>query len=134
MTATITLITPPDIYQNDRTSILFIDLTEDEQDKISKWLGQNGSELLLNIYYYQGETNVPWLLHALSCSNFKYINVNNMSATTSYLAGYILSKSDVFYYTTDENVASLYSHINLNRVKDTDQFLETLFGGKESYT
>ena len=128
MTTKITLITPPDIYQNDRISILFIDLTEQEQDAVSHWLAENSSDLLLNIYSYQGEPNIPWLLHALSCSNFKFINVNNLSATTTYLSGYILSKSDVYYYTSDENVAALYSHINLNRVKDTNEFLEKLFG------
>lgn len=126
MTTKITLITPPDIYQNDRPSVLFIDITEEEQDNISEFLGKEEQSLALNIYFYQGETNVPWLLHAISCSEFTYINVNNMYPVTSYLAGYILSKSQVFYSVKDELIADLYKHINLNRVVDVQTFLKNI--------
>jgi hypothetical protein len=129
MTGKITLITPPDIYQNDQESILFIDLTEIEQDLVSTWLGK--ANLSLNIYFYQGETNIPWLLHSLSCSQYKYVNLNNMSPVISYLAGYILSKPGVCYSTTNVNVSELYSHINLNKVDDVIAFLERSFNGKE---
>ena len=129
MTAKITLITPPDIYQNDQQSVLFVDLTEVEQDLVSTWLAK--AELNLNIYFYQGEPNVPWILHALSCSNYKYINLNNMSPVVSYLAGYLISKPGVCYTISDDNVAELYSHINLNRVDDVVTFLERTFNGKE---
>jgi len=129
MTTKLTLITPPDIFQNDQDSILLIDLTEKEQDHVSSWLGTN--PLSLNIYYYQGEPNVPWFLHALSCSTYKYINLNNMSAVSSHLAGYTLSKVGVFYSTDDTNVAELFSYINMHRVDDAVDFLERVFGGKE---
>lgn len=129
METKITLITPPDIYQNDQVSILLIDLTEEEQDKVSTWLSKN--QINLNIYYYQGEPNVPWFLHSLACSNYKYINLNNISAVSSYLAGYTLSKPGVFYSTNDANIAELYSHINLNRVESAVDFLERTFSGKE---
>lgn len=129
MATKITLITPPDIYQNDQDSILLIDLSEEEQDRVSTWLGNN--LLPLNIYYFQGEPNVPWFLHALSCSTYKYINLNNMSAVSSYLSGYTLSKVGVFYSTDDANVAELFSYINMNRVEDAVAFLERVFGAKE---
>jgi hypothetical protein len=125
----ITLITPPDIFQNDQESILLIDIDEEEQDQVSKWLGKN--PLSVNIYYYQGEPNAPWFLHALACSTYKYINLNNISAVSSYLAGYTLSKRGVSYSVADENVATLYSHINTNRVENAVDFLERTFGGKE---
>lgn len=129
MSAKITLITPPDIYQNNQDSILLIDLSEKEQDDVSKWLGDN--PLSINIYFFQGEPNVPWFLHALSCTTYKYINLNNMSAVSSHLAGYTLSKSGVFYSTDDVNVSELFSHINMNRVDDAVMFLERVFSGKE---
>jgi hypothetical protein len=131
MTTKITLITPPDIYQNNNDSILFIDITDDEQDAVSKWLAQSENHLDFNIYFYQGEPNIVWLLHSLSCSSFKYINLNNISTISSYMAGYILSKAGVFYRTEDDNVAELYSHINLNRVKNSDEFLEKIINGKK---
>ena len=125
----LTLITPPDIYQNNQDSILLIDITEKEQDEVSAWLAQNPSSI--NIYFYQGETNIPWFMHALSCSTYKYINLNNMTAVSSYLAGYTLSKVGVYYSTDDENVATLFGHINMNRVDNAVAFLERTFGGKE---
>jgi predicted ATP-grasp superfamily ATP-dependent carboligase len=74
---------------------------------------------------------MPWLMHALSCATYKYINVNNMTAVSSYLVGYIVSKAGVYYSTDDDNVAILYSHINMNRVDNAVAFLERSFGGKE---
>lgn len=129
MSTKLTLITPPDIYQNNQDSVLLIDLTEKEQDEVSAWLGQN--PLAINIYFYQGEPNIPWLMHALACSTYKYINLNNMAAVSSYLAGYTLSKHGVYYSTSDENVAQLFSHINMNRVDNVVEFLERTFGGKK---
>lgn len=129
MTTKLTLITPPDIFQNDQDSILLIDLTEKEQDDISLWLGNN--PISLNIYYYQGEPNIPWFLHALSCSTYKYINLNNMSAVSSHLAGYTLSKAGVFYCTDDDSVSELFSYINTSRVDNAVTFIERVLGGKE---
>ena len=129
METKLTLITPPDIYQNNQDSILLIDVTEKEQDEVSSWLGKN--PLSINIYFYQGEPNVPWLFHALSCATYKYINLNNMTAVSSYLAGYTLSKAGVYYSTDDKNVADLFSYINMNRVDNAVAFLERIFGGKE---
>lgn len=129
MATKLTLITPPDIYQNNQDSVLLIDLTEKEQDEVSNWLGQN--PLSINIYFYQGEPNVPWFLHALSCATYKYINLNNMTAVSSYLAGYTLSKAGVYYSTDDKNVSQLFSHINMNLVSNAVEFLERTFGGKE---
>jgi len=130
MSAKITLITPPDIFQNDQLSILFLDLSEDEQDAVTHWLA-NSQDIGINIYYYQGETNIPWFLHAISCTNFKYVSLNNMSAVTSYMVGYVLSKSNVYYRTDDVNIAELFSHINNNRVHSVTDFLERILRGKK---
>ena len=126
MAAKITLITPPDIYQNDLESILFCDLTEEEQEGVISWL-KEVNNLEINIYYYQGEPNVSWLLHALSCTHYRYINVNNMSGITNHLVGYLLSKSNVFYSCDDVNIIQVYNHINHNKVRDATDFLEKVF-------
>lgn len=128
MSAKITLITPPDIFQNDQESVLFFDIDEEEQEKVIQWLTKN--DLTINIYFYQGETNVPWFLHSLACSTYKYVNVDNMSAVTSHLVSYVIAKSNVFYRTKDQSISDLYSHINTNRVKDAVEFLERIFGGQ----
>lgn len=130
MPTKITLVTPPDIYQNDLLSILFLDISEKEQDAVSAWLGKSDYGSGINIYFYQGEPNIPWFLHSLSCCQFKYINLNNMSSVSSYLAGYVLAKDSVYYSVSDSAVASLYSHINTNKVNDAVEFLERIIGGK----
>ena len=130
MPAKITLITPPDIYQNDLLSVLLVDISEKEQDAVTSWLSKSNYSDVMNIYFYQGEPNVPWLLHSLSCSQFKYINLNNTSAISSYLLGYILGKQGVYYSTDDISVAELFSHINTNKVTDAVDFLERIFSGK----
>lgn len=129
MAAKITLITPPDIYQNNQTSILFFDLNNDEQDQVIDYL--KNIEDSLNVYFYSGENDVTWLLHALSCSDYKYVNLNNMSAITSYLTGYILSKPGVYYSTNDVNISMLYNYINVNHVDNAVIFLERVLSGKK---
>ena len=129
MPAKVTLVTPPDIFQNNQNSIMLIDPDEQDQSEVADWLKEQDFEI--NIYYYQGEQNVPWFLHSLACSKYKYINLDNMSAITSYLAGYILSKNNVYYRTADENIAALYSYINNTRAKTVTEFLERIYGRKE---
>lgn len=126
MAAKITLITPPDIFQNDQESILFFDLNETEQDGVIAWL--KNSEISINIYFYQGEPNIPWFLHALACSTYKYVNVDTVSAVTSHLLSYVLSKQNSFYSSKDSNIKELYSFINTNRVESAVDFLEKIYG------
>jgi len=130
MPAKITLITPPDIFQNDQTSILLIDVTDEEQDDISKWLAQM-PDAEINLYFYHGETNIPWFLHSLAVATYKYINLDNASQVSSYLMGYTLSKYGVFYSADDTGVAELFSHINVNRVDNVVDFLERTLSGKK---
>ena len=45
----ITLVTPPDFYENQNFSILMIGLSDSEQDKTSVWLGQSNITQDINI-------------------------------------------------------------------------------------
>jgi hypothetical protein len=130
MGAKITFISPPDIYQNNKLSLFLIDPDEKDQDQIADWL-KTQDDLDINLYYYQGETNAPWLLHSLAVAKYKYINVDNMSAMTSYLVSYILSKSGCYYKTKDTNIGELFSHLNHNRVQDAQDFLRQIFDGQD---
>lgn len=130
MTGKITLITPPDIYENANDSILFMNLSEQEQDSISQWLGEKNLEINLNLYVYNGEPNVVWLLWATNLCQYKYINLDGVSQVTNALGGYILSKNGVYYHTSDENLAAIYNHINNYRVTKVEHFLEGVFGGQ----
>ena len=124
----ITLITPPDFFENDCYSLLFINLTEAEQDESSAWLGKLESDKPINIYYYQGEPHVEWLLYALSRADGVYINADTDSDVTRWLMSFILSKSNTFYKTSDQNLKALFSYINQKNVESITNFLEAHLG------
>jgi hypothetical protein len=123
----ITLITPPDIYENSNFSILFLGLTEDQQTTASVWMGQNDTFPPCNFYYYEGENNMPWLLFTLNRSNAIFLNLDVDFAIINIMGSYILGKPGVFYTTKDQNLKSLISHINSNYVESVDIFLEKVF-------
>jgi hypothetical protein len=130
MKSKITLITPPDIYENANKSILLCHMTDEEQDSVSKWLRHADLPYDLNLYTYTNEANAVWFLYALNRCEYKYINIDNVNLITSALAGYVLSRNNVYFKTTDTNLAAIYSHINTNRIDSIDEFLERILGAK----
>jgi len=131
MSGKITLITPPDFYENYSQSVLFINLKDTDQDAVSKWLAYKDVERDLNFYVYSGETDIPWLLWASSRCEHKIINLDTDSQIIKHVSGYLLGKPN-FYYTTDnENTAAIFSHINNCRVQDITKFLEKIISDQE---
>lgn len=126
----ITLITPPDIYENGNTSILLAHLTDDEQDRASVWLGEHNIPDSFNIYMYGGEPNITWLFYAMSRAEYKYINMDCVNFITQSLGGYILGKSGTYYKTDNSELAEIYGYINTGRVDNIEQFLESIFNDK----
>ena len=131
MSGKITLITPPDFFENSNPSVLFVHISDAEQDAISKWLGSADFKTDINFYVYTGETNVTWFLYALNRCEYKYINMDCVNNITRALSGYALGKSRCFYKTTDENLSGIYSHINSNRVSRVEDFLEIILGANQ---
>jgi hypothetical protein len=131
MSLLLTLITPPDIFENDNRSIFLINLTEKEQDEATKWLSDCTLDIELNIYFYQHEPNVVWFLHAMANSSHKYIDLDNTRGMSEMLNGYILSKSSVYYSTSDKNQVAVYSHINQNKVDNIKAFFERVLSENE---
>jgi hypothetical protein len=130
MSGKITLITPPDIFQNGNISMLMVNLSEDDYDIVSKWLANSGLDQNLNIYIYSGEPNVPWFFHAVGCCEYKYIDLDGDNYITQALSGYVLGHSEFVYKTNNENIASVFSHISNNRVHRIEDFLERALRGK----
>jgi hypothetical protein len=131
MSLTITLITPPDIFENHSPGIFLINLSENEQDEATKWLAECKRDLDLNIYFIQKEPNVVWFFHALACSSHKYVNLDDAGSMIDLLAGYVLGKPNTYYKTNDKNKQAVYNHINQNRVNHIRDFLERAIGEKE---
>jgi hypothetical protein len=130
MDGKLTLITPPDFFENNNDSILFIHLSPEEQDRASHWLADSKIADDINIYIYNDEIDIPWLFHAMAHCKYKYIDLNGLTTITQALGGYILGKSNVFFKTDDVNLAEIYKHINLNRINQVENFLESVLGGE----
>ena len=67
---------------------------------------------------------MPWFLHAMAVSTYKYIDIDANSPMTDLLAGYILGKNNVYYKTAEQNTAAVYNYINPNRVSNVVTFFE----------
>lgn len=135
MQGKLTLITPPDFYENDNTSILLMHITDEEQSLISKWLHETDLTDNINLYLYSSNnTNINWVLYALSRCKYKYINADYVNNVTGSLGGYILSKNEVYFKSDNPELAEVYSYINNKRVDTIEQFLESIFGGQINNT
>lgn len=124
MQGKITLITPPDIFENESKSILFLHLDEDDQELVSKWLAKCEYKGNLNIYFYDNEMNVQWLLHAFARCEYRFINADRPTGDTNLLLGYLLGKRDTFYKCKNENEVAVFQYINQNRITNIETFLE----------
>lgn len=120
----ITLITPPDIYENDNISVLFFNISSADQEAASKYLANQTLKQPYNFYVYSGETNMPWLLHSVAACHYRFIDLDNLNKIGEAICGYVLGKPNFYYKTEDANLAAIYSHINTNRVSTIENFLE----------
>jgi len=120
----ITLITPPDIFENESYSILFIHLSEKDQTTVSKWLADANLTEHINIYFYDHDIDISWLFYAMARCEYKYIDLNGLNYATTALSGYIVGKKNTCYRCSDENASAVYHYINQNRITTVEQFLE----------
>ena len=132
MAGRITLITPPDIYENSNTSILFAHISDADQEIVSKWLANAELKNDVNFYIYNGEPEVPWFFWAIGCCQHKYIDLDGVNDISKLLSGYVLSKPSIFYKTENENTAAVISHINNNRISSIEKFLERILSEQTS--
>lgn len=130
MTAKITLITPPDFFENLNLSILFVNLSDSDQDFVSRYLAEKKFNQDINFYVFNQEKNISWLLYALNRCEYTFIDFDPQTKILNSIGGYLLAKSNVFYHTKDENLTAIYSHINQNRITNIKLFLERIFNGQ----
>lgn len=122
----ITLITPPDYFENSNPSILLIGLNEEQQDQITVCLGNTDVSPDLNVYYYQDEDNLEWLLYALARSGAIFVNGDCANFTVQNLLSYILSRPNVYWTTKDEDIKKLFGYINGHYVNTIEDFFKGL--------
>lgn len=126
MKAKITLITPPDFFENSSYSILLINPSDNDQEKITKFLSTLDSDENINIYFYLGEEAVEWLLYAVSKSKLTFFDLDNQTPISDSLKAYIVSHSTVYFQTRNKSLQDIYKFISNNQVPDVDYFLENL--------
>ena len=127
MDGKITLITPPDVFENDSHSVLFMHLSTEDQEKVSEWLSKSTIKEHINVYFYDQEIALPWLFHAMGRCDYKYIDLNDANQVTSALSGYILGKKNTFYKIDDESLSAVYHYLNQDRITNIESFLEKAF-------
>ena len=131
MTIKITLITPPDIFQNDNLSLMLFNVTPEEQQNASDWLGSLESDQHINVYFHQNEADPAWIFHSLAASKYKYINMDDISGIGGWLASYILAKPNSYYKCNDPSMSSLLAHINTQRVNGIEDFFERTLSAEQ---
>jgi hypothetical protein len=102
-------------------------MSDDDQEMTSKWLADHGDFSEVNFYFYQGETNVSWLLYALSRADITLLNYDSDHVIINLMGSYILSRPNVHYTTENTNLKELMVHINNKFVPNTERFLEMVF-------
>jgi|TARA_R110000803_G_scaffold20150_4_gene52121 hypothetical protein len=123
----INLITPPDNLYNNNFSLNLINTTDAEKEKISNYLSKQKDDREINLYAYTNESNPTWLLNKVNGEIKTYINLDNTSDISVQYTSYILSKSNVYYYTEDKNMKEVYSLISTNNVTDINNFLDKVY-------
>lgn len=134
MKAKVTFITPPDIFENLNISILLMNPSDKDQDAASIWLSENLQDININIYYFQGEPEIPWLLHALNVSHCVYFNLDNLPDVSTVMMSYVLGKPNVFYTTTNPHIKSIASYINNQSVESITNFFERVLNDQRKET
>lgn len=123
----ITLVTPPDFYENSNPSILLVGFDDAQQDQTSEWLGTNDFKSDINLYYYQGEDNIEWLLYALARSDRVFVNADCDYEVVQRLLSYMLGRPNVWYTTQNDELHQLFNHINGHFVNTVTEFFEGIF-------
>lgn len=124
----INLITPPDVLHNKNFSIGLININDKEKETCSIFLSEQDDNKEINLYAYNNDNNPNWLLNSVRWNETPvYINLDNTIDISVNYTSYILSLSNVYYSTTDQNKSELYSLLNVNKVSDVQEFLKKVY-------
>lgn len=124
----INLITPPDILHNKNFSVNLINISDQEKETCSIFLSKQTDNKEINLYSYNNDNNPAWLLNSVRWNDTPaYINLDNTHDISVKYTSYLLSLSNVYYSTLDDNTNSIYSLINVNRVSDVQDFLKKVY-------
>ena len=94
----ITVITPPDKLFNSSPSLLVINPNYDIKTKIHSFISSYTG--LLNVYFYtDSDMDIDWVLSLIPSVDCVIFDLDNSDVPIRNLGSYIISKSNVFYWT-----------------------------------
>ena len=114
----ITLISFPDYYHNQTHKAFLINPTKDEKDSVQSWLMLNDVDMA--IFLYENNDQIEWLLNITRMSDTVYINIDNSEDLSYYYTSYLVSQSNVSWYSDKID----YSILNKDRVRNIDEYIQ----------
>jgi hypothetical protein len=124
MTGKITLISPPDVFVNKSASIILVNITPGEQESVSNWFSEHPLGRELNIYFYNNEQNISWLVTAYNVAQYRYINIDNTADQSGVLTSYLLSLENSYYSTSSNDTFEIFKLLNTSKVDSVIGFLD----------
>jgi len=124
MTGKITLISPPDVFVNKSASIILVNITPGEQESVSNWFSEHPLGRELNIYFYNNEQNISWLVTAYNVAQYRYINIDNTADQSGVLTSYLLSLENSYYSTSGNDTFEIFKLLNTSKVDSVIGFLD----------
>ena len=123
----INLITPPDQLHNNNYGLNLINTNDEEKEIVSIFLGRQEDDREINLYAYTNESNPSWLLNRIDGKTYTYINLDNTHDISVKYKSYMLSNSNVYYYTADANEREIYGLISTNFIEGVEEFLKKVY-------
>jgi hypothetical protein len=120
----ITLITSPDKVFNQNESILLVFPSESTRASIQSFLAE--SEHPYNVYLYNEDNNIDWLLSVHKFCNLCVLDLDNFPPELTKLVSYLISFPQTYWLTKGEHL--YYNKLSVNRIYNFD-FLKQWIGG-----
>lgn len=126
----ISLITPPDILNNDAYSILVVCPSGDKKQMLNDILSE--SKIHLNLYLYESMfDDVAWIINLIKKVDIVFIDVDNCDNNVRTFLSHFIAQPNTFYLTNDGTTP--YNLISKNRVYDF-LLLENIIRGTNEQT
>ena len=120
----INLITPPDILHNKNKSILCISLDPQQKQELQDLLAESNDNQ--NIYVYEGNQELDWLMNLHKICDIVLVNLDNLDTEIRTIMSYLISFDNTYWLTKGEHM--LYNKISSNRIYNIEQIKERIGG------
>lgn len=122
----ITIITPPDKIFNQDYTFLLIYPSSAVKEQFQRAIAY--VDLPITIYYYEPDeldSDVDWLLSVTKMAHTVVLDLDNCPLKIRQIAAYILSNTNTYWLTKDNN--TYYNKLSVNQVYNLD-FIQQLLG------